>query len=232
MGPVLREGVLEFQKDRDQAQCQVAESVLSALLSSYRFPCTVGFAVLDWPVRQVFWLLPVGLWVRSRREGPGAPAHSRDAAWAQLSMPSRGSARAGVPYPRLGCSSRFLGLGVRGREKPVCQVQMDLPCRRAETEAAPWAQGQGGKARGTPGTLTAYSSSFVSQRLHLPIWKSGLSKRERQRPGSQDASWASPLRASPSVLIFGTSLSNSVDQVSEKGRSGFKSCPALSLTHG
>lgn len=211
---------------------RVSAVCLTLLLSLPRFPCTVGFTVLDWPVRQVFWLLPAGPSLRSRREGPAAPAHSRDAAWAQLPMPSRGSARAGVPYPRLGCSSRFLGLGVRGREKLVCQVQMDLPCRRAETEAAPWAQGQGGKARGTPGTLTAYSSSFVSQRLHLPIWKSGLSRRERQRPGSQDASWASPLGASPSVLVFCTSLSNSADQVSEKGRSGFKSCPALSLTHG
>lgn len=209
MGPVLREGVLESQEDLDEAQCQVAESVLSALLSAYRFPCTVGFTVLDWPVRQVFWLLPAGLWVRSRREGLAAPAHSRDEAWAQLPMPSRGSARAGVPYPRLGCSCRFLGLGVRGREKPVCQVQTDFPCRRAETEAAPWAQGQGGKARGMPETLNAYSNSFVSQRLHLLIWKSGLSKRERQRPGSQDASWASPCGASPSVLFFCTSLSNS-----------------------
>lgn len=188
---------------------RVSAVCLALLLSLPRFPCTVGFTVLDWPVRQVFWLLPAGLWVRSRREGPAAPARSRDEAWAQLPMLSRGSARAGVPYPRLGCSCRFLGLGVRGREKPVCQVQMDLPCRRAETEAAPWAQGQGGKARGMPGTLTAYSSSFVSQRLHLLIWKSGLSRRERQRPGSQDASWASPLGASPSVLIFCTSLSNS-----------------------
>ena len=173
------------------------------------FPCTVGFTILDWTVRQVFWPLPAGLWVRSRWEGPAAPAHSRDEARAQLPMPSRGSAHAGLPYPGLGCSGRSLGLGVRGREKPVCQVHMDLPCWRAETEAAPWAQGQGGKAGGMPDILTAYSSSFVSQRLRLLIWKSGLSRRERQRPGSRDASWASPLGASPSVLIFCTSLSNS-----------------------
>lgn len=172
MGPVLREQVLELHEDLDEAQRaggRVRAVCLALCLPLPRFPCTVGFTVLDWTVRQVFWPLPAGLWVHSRREGPAAPAHSRDEAWAQLPMASRGSAHVGVPYPGLGCSGRFLGLGVRGREKPVCQVQMDLPCWRAETKAAPWAQGQGGTARGMPDILTAYSSSFVSQRLYLLI---------------------------------------------------------------
>lgn len=52
---------------------QVAElgppALLSTLVTLLPSPCTVGFTVLYWTIRQVLWPLPARLWVHSRREG-------------------------------------------------------------------------------------------------------------------------------------------------------------------
>lgn len=57
---------------------------------------------------------------------------------------------------------------------------MDLPCSGAETEAAPWAKGQGSRARNTRNSR-CLSSSSISHRLHLLIWKLGLGWRAGKR---------------------------------------------------
>lgn len=64
---------------------------------------------------------------------------------------------------------------------------MDLPCSRAETEAAPWAQGQGCRAGNTRNSR-CLSSSSISHRLLLLIWKLGLG----WRAGKRGERWCQP----------------------------------------